>query len=214
MKGLRNLGFVVVLAALVGGLALHLASPVSAADPVLVGAGDIATCGEKGHVVTANMLDGIAGTVYTLGDNAYPDGTAAQFRDCYDPTWGRHKDRTRPVPGNHDYNSGGGAYYDYFGPNAGPPGRGYYSYDLGAWHVVTLNSNVAADPASEQYAWLRNDLAASQNPCTLAMWHHPVFSSGSHGNDSKMAEVYGLLDESGVELALVGHDHIYERFAP
>ena len=159
------------------------------------------------------MLDGIEGTVFTTGDNVYEDGTAAEWRDCYGPSWGRHKDRTRPAPGNHDYNMGGSAYYDYFGANAGPSGRGYYSYDIGTWHVISLNSNVAADPDSDQYEWLRADLAANPTECAVAYWHHPLFSSGSLANDS-MAQVWKLLDESGVDVAMVGHDHFYERFAP
>lgn len=206
----------VALAALFAGLLVSLhAAPVRAADPVLVGAGDIATCGERGDEITANMLDRIAGTVYTLGDNAYESGTLSEYRNCYGPSWGRHKNRTRPVPGNHEYYSGGGGYFKYFGARAGPAGRGYYSYNLGTWHVVSLNSEIAANTTSPQYRWLQNDLAASNKPCTIAMWHRPVFNSGAeHGNDTKMAQIYNLLDRSGADLALVGHEHLYERFAP
>ena len=223
-----------VLAALVGVTGLAYASfdgasgalgPASAAvtpaagdaagDPVLVGAGDIASCYERGDGRTARLLDGIPGTVFTTGDNAYDSGTAAQFRDCYGPTWGRHKGRTRPTPGNHDFRTrSAGPYFRYFGERAGPAGRGYYSYDLGAWHVVALDSNKAADPGSAQYEWLRADLAANQAGCTAAYWHAPVFSSGEHGNNPKMTEIWKLLDEAGGDVVLAGHDHDYERFAP
>jgi 3',5'-cyclic AMP phosphodiesterase CpdA len=188
---------------------------VASSDPVLVGAGDIASCDERGDEKTARLLDGIAGTVFTVGDNAYESGRAREYRRCYDPTWGRHKARTRPAPGNHDYRSSGGApYYDYFGQKAGPAGRGYYSYDLGAWHVISLNSNIAAEAGSRQYEWLRKDLAANPSECAVAYWHHPVFNSGDTGNDPKMAEIWKLLDESGVDVVLAGHAHSYERFAP
>ena len=200
-----------------GFFGLFRAAPAEAADPILVGAGDIASCNENGDEITARMLDGRPGTVFTLGDNAYNSGTAAEYRDCYDPTWGRHKARTRPIPGKHEYGTpGASGYFGYFGAAAGPSGLGYYSYDLGAWHVIALNSNLPAGPGSTQHDWLLDDLAAhpSQNACTVAMWHHPVFSSGEHGNDGRMAPAWKALDEAGAELALVGHDHDYERFAP
>jgi hypothetical protein len=184
-------------------------------DQVLVGAGDIARCSEGGGEVTAALLDAIAGTVFTAGDNAYESGSAVEFAQCYQPTWGRHKGRTRPSPGNHEYVSAGAApYYQYFGAAAGPAGRGYYSYDLGAWHILSLNSNVPAHATSPQIAWLRADLAAMSASCALAYWHHPVFSSGPHGNNAHMAEVWRVLDSAGVDLVIVGHDHHYERFAP
>src|SRR5215213_2415765 len=130
-------------------------TPDPADDPVFVGAGDIAACGSDGAATTARLLDQIEGTVFTLGDNAYESGTAKQFRDCYDPTWGRHKARTRPSPGNHDYVTPGAAgYYDYFGESAGPERRGYYSFELGAWHIISLNSEIAAGPNSAQVQWL------------------------------------------------------------
>jgi hypothetical protein len=190
-------------------------------DPaVLVGAGDIARCSFDGDEITAALLDGIPGTVMAIGDNAYeidatPARVASAYTDCYLSSWGRHKARTRPVPGNHEYLAGGAPqYYAYYGELAGPAGRGYYSYDLGSWHVITLNSNVDADADSEQAAWLRADLAANPRACTVAYWHHPVFSSGLNGNDPHMAEIWRLLDESGVDLVIVAHDHNYERFAP
>jgi hypothetical protein len=167
------------------------------------------------HEATALLLDSIAGTVFTAGDNVYPNGTASQFATCYDPTWGRHRARTRPSPGNHDYNTSGAApYYAYFGDAAGPAGRGYYSYDLGAWHIVSLNSNVAMTVGSAQEQWLRADLAASTARCTIAYWHHPRFSSGSHGSSTAPLPLWQALYDAGADVVLVGHDHNYQRFAP
>lgn len=190
------------------------------ANPVLVGAGDIARCGsgvpaDSRPEATAKLLDTIPGTVFTAGDNAYPDGAVEDFQSCYTPTWGRHRARTRPSPGNHDYNQTDAApYYAYFGTNAGPSGRGYYSYNLGAWHIISLNSNIAAETTSAQGVWLRADLATHRAACTLAYWHHPVFSSGDHGNDPHMQEIWQILYTFGADVVLNGHDHNYERFAP
>jgi len=189
---------------------------------VLVGAGDIANCAisdGSGAVATAALLDRIPGTVFTVGDHAYPSGTAKEFRDCYDASWGRHKARTRPAPGNHDYlTSNAKAYYEYFGNSAGPDRRGYYSYTLGAWHVVSLNSFIAADRGSPQIEWLRKDLKDNRATCTLAYWHIPVFSSGPHGSDVRtsahMLEAWRVLYEFGADVVINGHDHDYERFAP
>jgi hypothetical protein len=187
----------------------------TAGDPVLVGAGDIASCDLPGDEATARLLDGIDGTVFTAGDDAYESGTAAEFQNCYDPTWGRFKARTRPTPGNHDYVSPGAApYYAYFGANAGPKGKGYYSYDLGAWHIIALNSEIAIQTGSEQERWLRTDLAANKAICVLAYWHEPLFSSGWHGNDRRTQAVWRDLYEFGVSVVVNGHDHDYERFAP
>ncbi|HEX9872657.1 MAG TPA: metallophosphoesterase [Candidatus Tectomicrobia bacterium] len=193
-----------------------------AGDPVLVGAGDITSCGQDRDEATAQLLDGIASTVFTLGDNAYPDGTLAEFTDCYGPTWGRHKDRTRPSPGNHDYHTAGAAgYYTYFGTAASPREtnctsdcQGYYSYDLGAWHIIVLNSEIERGAGSAQEQWLRADLAANQRTCTLAYWHKPRFSSGQHGNATSVQAFWQALYEYGADVVLNGHDHTYERFAP
>jgi hypothetical protein len=153
--------------------------------------------------------------VFTAGDNVYPYGAAEEFRTCYSPTWGRHLARTRPSPGNHDYNTADARpYYAYFGENAGEPGRGYYSYDLGEWHLVALNSNLAADSAAQE-RWLREDLAAHRVRCTLAYWHHPLFSSGAgHGSDPRLRPLWQILAEFGADVVINGHDHDYERFAP
>jgi uncharacterized protein YjdB len=182
----------------------------------LVGAGDIASCSSDGDEATANLLDAISGTVFTAGDNAYSDGSASDFANCYDHSWGRHKARTRPSPGNHDYHIGGAAdYYAYFGGNAGPSGRGYYSYDLGSWHIISLNSNVSMSAGSEQEQWLRADLAVTPAKCVLAYWHHPRFSSGTrHGSFGGAQPIWQALYDAGADVVISGHEHNYERFAP
>lgn len=199
-------------------------APSDAVEPpppepaVLVGAGDIANCDLPtggGALSTARVLDRIPGTVFTVGDHAYPAGTAKQYRECYEQSWGRHRMRTRPSPGNHDYHtSNASGYFDYFGENAGPDRRGYYSYDVGTWHVVSLNSSIAAGGRSPQVRWLREDLASNPSACTLAYWHIPVFSSGAHGNNPHMVNVWKVLYEAGADVIVNGHDHDYERFAP
>jgi hypothetical protein len=162
---------------------------------------------------TAALLDTIDGTVFAAGDNAYFFGSADDYANCYEPTWGRHKSRTRPAPGNHEYLSPAAApYYAYFGAHAGPAGRGYYSYDLGAWHIVSLNSNIAVNAGSVQEQWLRADLAANPTQCTLAYWHHPRFSSGVHGDQIFMRDIYQALYDFGADVAITGHDHDYEQF--
>lgn len=183
---------------------------------VLVGAGDIASCSSSGDEETALILDTIPGTVFTAGDNAYPDGTATDFANCYAPSWGRHRDRTRPSPGNHDYHTADAAgYFDYFGANAGERGEGYYSYDLGAWHVIALNSEISMDAGSPQELWLRTDLAATTRTCTIAYMHRPRFSSSSnHGSQSQTASLFQALYDAGAEIVVGGHDHVYERFMP
>ena len=190
-------------------------------DPVLVGAGDIATCGQlEGAEATAKLIDHIPGTVFAVGDLAYPDGSDEQFAKCYGPTWGRFKDRTRPAVGNHEYHSDGASgYARYFGAAAGDPKKAYYSYDLGAWHIIVLNSECdhvgGCDAASPQGKWLRQDLAASTTTCTLAYFHKPLFSSGgAHGDDPLMKPLWDALYQAGAEIVINGHDHDYERFAP
>ena len=194
------------------------ATPTAAAVAVLVGAGDISDCSSDGDEATARLIDTIDGTVFTLGDNVYDDGTPDEFRRCYDPTWGRHLGRTMPVPGNHEYNTPGATgYYAYFGAAAGDPQEGYYAYDRGSWRVYVLNSNCAAiggcDAGSRQERWLRRDLADNPRRCVLAMWHHALFSSGEHGSDPLARDLWRALYDAGAELVLSGHDHDYERFA-
>jgi hypothetical protein len=179
-----------------------------------VGAGDIAQSGDDAEA-TARLLDAIPGTVFTAGDNAYGDGSDADYARYYAPTWGRHKARTRPCPGNHEYNTrGASGYFAYFGESAGPSGRGYYSYDLGDWHIVSLNSNIDMSAGSSQEQWLRADLAASTKSCTLAYWHHPRFSAGPHGSSTQSQGVWQALYDAGAEIVIVAHDHNYQRFAP
>ena len=186
-----------------------------AVSHVLVGAGDIGVCGSAGTEQTAALLDRVDGTVFTTGDNAYFRGSTTDYRNCYDPTWGRHKDRTRPTPGNHEYESASaGPYFEYYGSNAGPVGQGYYSFEAGNWHVVSLNSNVSVDQGSAQYEWLASDLGARSNRCIAAIWHHPLFSSSQNGPSPMMRDAWRLLQQAGAELAIVGHEHAYERFAP
>jgi hypothetical protein len=190
-------------------------TPPPGDDPVLVGAGDIAS-DSSADEATAKLLDSIPGTVFTTGDNAYPDGSASNFADYYAPTWGRHKARTKPAPGNHEYiTTGASGYYGYFGSAAGQAGKGYYSYDLGNWHVIALNSNISASVGSEQERWLRADLAASNKPCTVAYWHHPRFtSSADHGPSTAVGPLVQALYDFNAELIITGHNHQYERFAP
>jgi acid phosphatase type 7 len=197
----------------------YAARPAQAAIVTLVGAGDIAGCNWDRDEATARLLDNIPGRVFTTGDNAYSSGTFTQFQNCYDPTWGRHKARTRPSVGNHEYQtSGASGYFQYFGAAAGPPGQGYYSYNRGDWHIVVLNSMCeeigGCSATSPQADWLRADLAANPRLCTLAYWHHPVFTSGEHGNDPKMRPAFQILYDNNAELVINGHDHDYERFAP
>lgn len=190
-------------------------APSTLSDPVLLAAGDIATCGMTSAEATARLLDDLPGTVATIGDNAYPEGAPSDFTNCYAPTWGRLKARTRPSPGNHEYVTKGAAgYFGYFGAAAGPAGTGYYSYDLGAWHILSLNSEFPVGTSSPQVQWLRADLAAHQTQCTLAYWHQPRFSSGPHGSNKAYQVLWQVLYENGAEVVLNGHDHDYERFAP
>src|SRR5262245_276179 len=199
-------------------------TPTPSPPVTLVGAGDIADCttldGGANAEATAKLVDRITdAVVFTAGDNAYFDGTAAEFANCYGPRWGRFRNRTRPSPGNHEYNppSFGVPYYDYFGDRAGPRGAGFYSYTLGGWHIVSLNSNVPVGPGSEQLTWLRQDLEINKSSptsrCTLAYWHHPLFTSGpSAGSNALMRPVWQVLYEFGVDVVVNGHDHLYERF--
>jgi hypothetical protein len=187
---------------------------------VLVGAGDIADCKDlSGAEATAKLLDKTPGTVMAVGDLAYPDGSKENFQ-CYDQTWGRVKSRTRPTPGNHEFHAAGATpYFDYFGASAGDPKTGYYSYELGAWHIVVLNSECkdvgGCEAGSPQEKWLRADLAAHPVACTLAYWHKPLFSSGgAHGNDLTVKPLWQALYEANADVIINGHDHDYERFAP
>ena len=180
---------------------------------VFVGAGDIATCPGNGDEATAQLLDDIPGTVFTAGDNVYSSGSEEEYANCYQPTWGRHKHRTRPIPGNHDYETPGAAgYFDYFGAAAGDPATGYYSYDLGGWHILALNTQFSGRPGTPQAEWVKADLAAHPARCMLALWHQPLFAVDSASD--KMRNVFQMLYDAGAEIVINGHEHNYERFAP
>lgn len=187
-------------------------------DPVLIGAGDIAGCtaGFMDRETAAIVAQHPAATVLTLGDNAYPDGSTANYNECYGRSWGGFKDRTHPSPGNHEYHTAGASgYFGYFGARAGPEGRGYYSYDLGSWHIISLNSETDVSATSAQAAWLTQDLAAHPGTCTLVYWHKPLFTSAvAHPPERKMEPLFGILYQAGADVLLSGHNHHYERFAP
>ena len=207
------------------------------AQAVLVGAGDIAICKSDADNATGRLVADIVRyyqdkrvpvVVFTAGDNAYPIGSRVDFKFCYDSAWGgRLKSATRPAPGNHEYlTTGASAYFDYFGELAGPPGQGYYRYDLAGWDIFALNSEVLHRPSSplaarlykrissEQYAWLEKELEAPTGDCILAYWHHPRFNSGSYGDDPAVATLWDRLYASGAEVIVTGHEHVYERFKP
>jgi hypothetical protein len=185
-------------------------TPAPSGDPVLVGAGDISSCSQNNDEATAKLLDNIPGTVFTAGDNAYPDGTYDQYVNCYGPTWGRHKSRTQPAPGNHEYHTANAAgYFQYFN---NPPA--YYAYNLGSWRIYALNSEVDVSATGPQGTWLQNDLSAHPSQCVLAYWHKPRWSSGSvHGSISNVQPLWQILYNAKAELVINGHDHEYERFA-
>jgi len=193
---------------------------------ILVGAGDIAACKAlEGAEATAKLIDGIPGEVFAAGDLAYEKGTAEEVKNCYDKTWGRFKNRTHPTPGNHEFYGfkDGSPYFDYWGAQAGEREKGYYSFDLGGWHVIALNTNCAApglggcDAGSPQDVWLQKDLAEHQKSCIVAFGHHALYSSGvfkSHAIHPELRQLWRDLYDAHADLVLNGHEHSYERFAP
>jgi acid phosphatase type 7 len=197
-------------------------------DPVIAAAGDIScepSSIKKGDNFNCQMkatsdllIDRGLAAVLTLGDNQYEYGTYPAYQQSYDSTWGKVKSITKPVPGNHEYyNKDAAGYYTYFGAIAEDPKKGYYSYDIGDWHLIALNSNcadVSCGADSPQAQWLKEDLAAHPTACTIAYWHHPRFSSGEHGNNKELDTFWQILYQANVEIVLNGHDHTYERFAP
>lgn len=199
---------------------------------VMIGAGDIGVCGSLSDEMTSQVVDsvlaadsaaGVQKAVFTLGDNAYPAGLDRDFVRCFGSSWGDPKKRImkaiRPAIGNHDFQSQrGAAYYRYFGSRAGPAFKGYYSYDIGNWHAVVLNSEIvywgSLSEQKSQEEWLKKDLSANQKLCTVAYFHRPLYSSGAHGSSPRMQSFWEILAKGGVDLVLNGHEHHYERFLP
>jgi hypothetical protein len=203
---------VTLLVSIVSTLKGGKPTQVSAAGTtvVMVGAGDISSCSQSNDTNTAKLLGSISGTVFALGDNAYESGTSTEYTNCYKPTWGLYKSRTKPVPGNHDYQtSGASGYFNYFGVPK------YYAYNLGDWRIYALNSEIDTSATSAQATWLKNDLANNPKQCVMAYWHRPRWSSGkTHGSDSKTQPLWAILYDAKAELVVTGHEHNYERFAP
>ncbi|MGH2539866.1 MAG: metallophosphoesterase family protein [Actinomycetota bacterium] len=185
--------------------------------PVIAAAGDIASAGSPGHGQqrTTSLLRSLRLTaLLVLGDAQYEDGLYHEYLGSYDSTWGRFLRKTHPVPGNHDYRTGDAdGYFRYFGRRAHGAHGGYYSFNLGRWHLIALNSSDGDGPSSAQLAWLRRNLRRNRDRCELAFWHHPRFSSGvNHGSDRAMAPYWEVLQPAGVDVVLNGHEHNYERF--
>lgn len=188
--------------------------PRGSRTAILVGAGDIGLCGSPGTVATGVLVEATLGDVFLAGDIAYPDGSAQAFRDCFERHWGRVADRWHPVPGNHEYESSNAApYFQFFGPAAGPPGLGYYRFTAGEWLVLMLNSNIDAGPNSPQFQFVRESVQGRPFPCQMAIWHHPLFSSGPNGPHPHMRPIFDMLVQNGFDVVVSAHDHIYERFS-
>lgn len=201
-----------------GGEPVDAPLPGLPAPAVLFAVGDVGDCNTTADTETAKLLDGSTDPIALLGDIGYPNGSASDLANCFGQPWGRHKSRVRPAPGNHEYlTSGASAYFQYFGAAAGTAGKGYYSYQVGSWHVVALNSNctkVSCGAGSAQEQWLRQDLAAHPAACTLAYWHHPRYNSGHHGNATNMTALWKALMDFGADVVLTGHEHGYQRWKP
>ncbi len=197
-----SLGFAVM-----GGHLVHVEAQTTTV--VIAGAGDISSCYNTNDSKTAQLLGQIAPSiVFTSGDNVYDSGSSTQYANCYQPTWGQYKSKTKPVPGNGDYKTtGASGYFNYFGVPK------YYAYNAGAWRVYALNSEIDVSSTSAQLQWLKNDLAANPRKCVLAYWHRPRWSSGIHGSNSNFQALWQVLYNAKAELVINGHDHSYERFA-
>ena len=194
--------------------------PEDSGDPVLLAAADVAICRSTGDEAVSRLLDTLSGTIAIPGDTEQNTGRPDEYAGCYDPTWGRHRPRTMPAVGDHEYHTTDAAgYFGYFGDVAGDPGKGWYSYDRGAWHIVVLNSNCAkiggCGQGSEQYEWLADDLEQHGDTCIGAYFHYPLFSAGGqHGGKPSVRPFWRLLHQHGAEWVLGGNDHNYQRFAP
>ncbi len=184
--------------------------PPSSQTATLVAVGDIGECGSPAVAQTARLAEGIDGQVVLAGDLAYHQGSMRNYIECFDPAWGANRTRWRPAPGNHEYETPFAAgYFQYFGEAAGP---GYYSFRAANWLVLMLNSNVDVGPASDQYEFARRELAANTSQCSMAVWHHPLFSSGPNGPNPSMRNLWELLHRNGADVIVAAHDHLYERF--
>jgi hypothetical protein len=219
--GASLLGVLLVVTARIGpDIAPDIPLPsISPTATVLLAVGDTGSCDGLHDDAVAELAASLPGTIALLGDLAYNDGSAYDYRNCFAPAWGPVLARIRPVPGNHDYRTADAAgYFSYFGSLAGTPGEGWYSYNVGAWHVIALNSNcdagVGCGAGSPQLAWLKADLVAHPATCTLAYWHHARYSSGRHGDQKMTDSFWQALAAAGADLVLAGHDHDYERFGP
>lgn len=180
---------------------------------VVVAVGDIGECGSPAVPLTARLADRIDGQVLLSGDLAYMHGSPTDFQRCFEPDWGRFRHRWRPAPGNHEYQTPGAAgYFQYFGAAAGPAGQSYYSFRAGDWLILMLNSNIPAGAGSPQFDFVRAELTANRNPCAMAVWHHPLFTSGPNGPNAFMRDMWALLYELKADVVIAGHDHLYERF--
>lgn len=236
---MKKLLFVVFILIIIGiGIAVTYKAPLTTPpspnetkkittphDPVIIAVGDIECdfasnkqneCQQDKTYTVAKSQNPDA--VLTLGDMQYESGSLADYKKYYDSSWGKFFAKTYPVPGNHEYaTSNAKGYFDYFGDRAGKRGEGYYSIDIGKWHIIALNSNCWAiggcGKSSPQSQWLLSDLTNHPSKCTLAFWHHPLFSSGQHGNNNMMEDTFEILRTHNADLILNGHDHIYERFA-
>jgi hypothetical protein len=225
-KNFLNLMCSIGLVCGIGSTSLTFAFDLGGDKGVTVyAAGDIADCrkaaptdstaAETAAIIAKGLSKDKNAVVLTVGDHTYPVGLLSEFNDCYDKTWGKFKQRTYPAPGNHEYYTPEAAgYYSYFSDANDPERRSYYSVEVGKWHVISLNSNLRDSAYAAQLAWLKNDLARHPTKCTLAYWHHPVFSSGGHGNNDFMKETWKALEAANADVILSGHDHDYERFAP
>ncbi len=218
----RPTGFIIDTVLRLGVSLAVLSSCVSVKPVVLVAAGDISAPELNGtQELTAKLVESQKpDAVLVLGDAQYHDGSLELFEQVYGPTWGRFKAITYPAVGNHEYRTADAAgYFTYFGARAGDPSKGYYSFDVGAWHVVALNTSelcqqVSCEAESAQVKWLEADLAATKQKCVLAYWHYPRFSSGKHGNFTRAAPFWKVLAKYEAELVLTGHEHFYERMSP
>jgi hypothetical protein len=190
--------------------------PIGTGSAVVTAIGDVGWCGSPGMAQVARLLQDISGQILLAGDLAYMNGRIEEFRNCFDPDFGRFRSRFRPALGNHEWDGGmrGDGYFQYFGDAAGPGRRGYYSFRAATWLVLMLNSSEPAASNSAQYLWVRDELRTNPTRCALAVWHHPYVSSGPNGPNPFMRDMWQLLQDNNAEVVVTAHDHFYERFGP